>query len=112
MIETLEIRGHKIEVKRWNYGEKQRALRASTTWTPTKGGRQGELDADVDPWILNDQMVIICVKKWDLIDPDTNKPLPISIEALHKVEPPEIIEDLITELQRINGVTVEERKKS
>jgi len=112
MRETLKIRGHTIEVKRWNYGEKQRALRKATTWTQTKEGRQGELDADIDPWELNDQMVLICVKKWDLLDPDTDKLLPISIEALHKVEPPEIIETLITELQRINGVSVEERKKS
>lgn len=112
MKETLEIRGHTIEVKRWNYGEKQRALRKATKWISVKGGRQGELDADVDPWGLNDQMVLICVKKWDLLDPETDKPLPITLEALHKVEPPEIIEDLVTELQRINGVSVEERKKS
>lgn len=111
MRETLKIRGHTIEVKRWNYGEKQRALINATTWINTKEGRQGELDADVDPWKLNDQMVLICVKKWDLLDPETNENIPITLEALHKVEPPEIIEDLITELQRLNGVTVEERKK-
>jgi len=108
MRETLEIRGHNIEVKRWNYGEKQRALRKATKWTT----KNDIVDAEVDPWELNDQMVLTCVKKWDLLDLDTDKPLPITLEALHKVEPPEIIETLITELQRINGVSVEERKKS
>jgi len=112
MRHTLTIRGHEFEIKPWNYGEKQRALRAATRWKKKHGGLQGEMEADIDPWNLNDQMVVICVKKWDLKDPETNKPLPITIESLHKVEPPELIEDLINEIQILTGVTIEERKKS
>ena len=111
-IIDLEIQGHKFEVKPWNYGEKQAVLRKITKRVKKKDGQEGELGADIDPWSLNDHMVITCVKKWDLVHPETKELLPISVESLSVVRPPEIIEELIDEIQAINGVSKEEKKKS
>jgi hypothetical protein len=34
------------------------------------------------------------------------------LESIHGMEPPELVEAMIAETQRLNGVSVEERKKS
>ena len=103
----VELMGHRAVFRTWNYGMKQKALRKATTWTQ---GASGSLEPDVDPWILNDMMLAQTLVEWDLEDED-GQPLPITIENIHKIEPPELVEAMIAETQKINGVTVEERKK-
>ena len=85
---------------------KQQALREATTWTRDATGLQPE----IDPWRLNDIMLTQCITEWDLQRDD--QPLPITIESLHNIEPPELVEAMINYCQKINGVTTEERKKS
>ena len=103
----VELMGHRAVFRTWNYGMKQKALRKATTWTR---GASGSLEPDVDPWILNDMMLVQTLVEWDLEDED-GQPLSITIENIHKIEPPELVEAMIAESQKINGITVEERKK-
>jgi hypothetical protein len=91
----------------WTYGEKQRALREVTKW---KRAPTGELQPDVDPWALNDLMLVATVAEWDLVDAE-GKPLPVTVEAFHGVRPPELVEEMIAHAQALNGVGLEERKK-
>ena len=92
----------------WTYGMRQEALRKATRWVRDP---HGGLEPDVDPWTLNDMMLLQTLIEWDLED-DRGQPLPITLENIHAIEPPELVEAMIAETQRINGVTVEERKKS
>ena len=101
MNKDIEIYGHRFTIRSWTYGMKQRALKAATSWIT----EAGELQPDVDPFKLNDFMLVECVEKWSL-------ELPISIESIHSLEPPELVEQLIAEVQRINGLSPGERKKS
>ena len=87
---------------------KQEALRKATRWVRDP---HGGLEPDVDPWTLNDMMLLQTLVEWDLED-GRGQPLPITLESIHNLEPPELVEAMIAETQRINGVTVEERKKS
>jgi len=107
MRKEIEIRGHRLVFRTWTYGMKQRALRESTSWKRDGGG----LQPDVDPWKLNDMMLVQTLVEWDLVD-EAGEPLPITLESIHSVEPPELVEEMIAFTQRINGVTREERKKS
>ena len=102
------IMGHRLVFRTWNWGMKQDALKRATEW---KRGPGGELEPDVDPWVLNDVMLQQTLVEWDLKD-ENGQPLPITLENIRSVEPPELVEAMIAETQRINGVTVEERKKS
>ncbi len=108
MRHETEIMGHKLVFRTWNYGMKQEALRRATKWARTPSG---ELEPDVDPWTLNDMLLVQTLVEWDLEDGEGN-PIPISLEAIQAVEPPEIVEAMIAYTQGINGVSVEERKKS
>ncbi|MCW4048336.1 MAG: hypothetical protein NWE89_01235 [Candidatus Bathyarchaeota archaeon] len=108
MRHTTEIMGHHMVFRTWTYGMKQSALRDATSWTRTG---QGELQPDVDPWKLNDLMLLQTLVEWDLLD-EKGDPLPITIESIHGIEPPELVERMIAFTQELNGVTVEERKKS
>ena len=108
MRHETEIMGHNLIFRTWNYGMKQEALRKATKWVPNP---KGSLEADVDPWILNDVMLLQTLVEWDLED-ENGQPLPITMETLHGVEPPELVEAMIAYTQKINGVTVEEQKKS
>jgi hypothetical protein len=108
MRHDIEIMGHRLTFRTWNYGMKQEALRRATTW---KQDAHGGLEPDVDPWTLNDLMLIQTLVEWDLKDGD-GQPLPITLESIHGMEPPELVEAMIAETQRLNGVSVEERKKS
>ena len=87
---------------------KQQALREATKW---KRSGIDELQPEVDPWILNDQMLLQTLVEWDLVD-DEGQPLPISLESIRNIEPPELVEKMIAYTQSINGVSLEERKKS
>lgn len=107
MRHETEIMGHRLVFRTWTYGMKQEALRKSTRWVKDS---MGELEADVDPWTLNDMMLMQTLVEWDLKD-ETGSPLPITLENIHSVEPPELVEAMIAYTQRINGVSVEERKK-
>jgi hypothetical protein len=100
--------GHRLVFRTWTYGMKQEALRRATRW---ERDPSGGLAPDVDPWILNDVMLVQTLVDWDLKGED-GQPLPISIEAIHAIEPPELVEAMIRYTQRINGVSVEERKNS
>jgi len=100
--------GHRLVFRTWNWGMKQEALRRATKWVRNP---QGGLEPDVDPWTLNDVMLQQTLVEWDLLD-EGGKPLPITLEAIRSIEPPELVEAMIAETQRLNGVTVEERKKS
>ncbi len=91
----------------WTYGEKQQALRRATSW---KRAPTGELQPDVDPWVLNDLMLAATVVEWDLTDGE-GKPIPVTVEAIQGIRPPELVEEMITHAQALNGVGVEERKK-
>ena len=108
MRHEIEIMGHRLVFRTWNYGMKQEALRKATKWVRDP---HGGLEPDVDPWILNDVMLLQTLVEWDLKDED-GQSLPITLENIHAIEPPELVEAMISETQRINGVTVEERKKS
>jgi hypothetical protein len=99
--------GHRVVLRTWTYGVKQEALRRATTW---RRAPEGGATPDVDPWRLNDELLLATVAEWDLKTP-SGDPQPVSIEAIHAAEPPELIEEIIAEAQRLNGVTVEERKK-
>jgi hypothetical protein len=101
------IRGHRVLFRTWTYGMKQEALREATRW---KRNTEGDLEPDVDPWTLNDMMLVQTVVEWDLVD-DEGQPLPITVESFHGLEPPELVEEMIGETQRLNGVSVSERKK-
>jgi hypothetical protein len=108
MKHETNIRGHRLIFRTWTYGMKQQALREATSW---KRSGSGELLPDVDPWRLNDLMLVQTLVEWDLVDED-GKPLPITLESIHSVEPTELVEEMIAYTQKLNGVTVEERKKS
>ena len=108
MRHEFEIMGHRLVFRTWNWGMKQEALRRATTW---KRDPHGSLEPDIDPWVLNDVMLQQTLVEWDLKD-EHGQPLPITLENIRSVEPPELVEVMIAETQRINGVSVEERKKS
>jgi len=108
MKHETNIRGHRLIFRTWTYGMKQQALREATSW---KRSGSGELLPDVDPWRLNDLMLVQTLVEWDLVDEDS-QPLPITLKSIHSVEPPELVEEMIAYTQKLNGVTVEERKKS
>ena len=108
MRHETEIRGHRLVFRMWTYGMKQRALKESTSW---KRSGPGDLQPDIDPWKLNDMMLVQTLVEWDLVD-EGGQPRPITLESIHSIEPPELVEDMIAFTQRINGVTREERKKS
>jgi hypothetical protein len=103
-----EIMGHRLIFRTWTYGMKQEALKKATTW---RRGVQGDMEPDVDPWTFNDLMLLQTLIKWDLED-GNGQPLLITLKNIHDIEPPELVEEMIAYAQRINGVTVEERKKS
>jgi hypothetical protein len=107
MRHETEIRGHRLVFRTWTYGMKQAALREATSWKRDAGG----LQPDVDPWRLNDTMLVKTLVEWDLVD-EAGQPLPITLDSIHSIEPPELVEEMIAFTQRINGVTLGERKKS
>ncbi len=108
MKHETTIRGHRLVFRTWTYGMKQQALREATSW---KRAGAGDLQPDIDPWKLNDLMLVQTLVEWDLVD-EEGQQLPITLESIHSVEPPELVEEMIAFTQRINGVTREERKKS
>ena len=107
MKHETTIMGHSLVFRTWTYGMKQKALKKATTW---KRGSSKELEPDVDPWVLNDMMLVQTLVEWDLVDGE-DKPLPITLESIHDLEPPELVEEMIAFTQSINGVSLEERKK-
>ncbi len=107
MKQEAVIKGHRLVFRTWTYGMKQEALRRATTW---KQDAHGGIEPDVDPWTLNDLMLLQTLVEWDLKDGD-GQPLPITLESIHGVEPPELVEAMIAETQKLNGVSIEERKK-
>ena len=57
--------GHRVVFRTWTYGMKQEALRKATKWVRDPGGG---LQPDVDPWTLNDMMLLQTLVEWDLED--------------------------------------------
>ncbi len=107
MKQETTIMGHRLIFRTWTWGMKQKALREATKWTH----EDGELVPDIDPWRLNDLMLTQTLIEWDIQDPQGN-PLPITVESIQSLEPPELVEAMIAYTQKLNGVTQEERKKS
>lgn len=107
MREEKTIQGQRVVFRPLTWGAKQKALREATEW---RRGSGGELEPDVDPWMLNDLMLLGSVEEWDIVD-ESGKPVPLTIEGLHGLEP-RLAEALIAEMLELNGVTGAERKKS
>lgn len=101
------IKGHRLVFRTWNYGMKQEALRKVTSWAREPGGG---LQPDVDPWAFNDQLLLRTLVEWDLMD-ENGRMFPITLENIHAIEPPELVDAMIEYTQRLNGLTEEERKK-
>lgn len=110
MKKKIEIGGHKFTIRTWNYGQKQNALRKATKWVK-KRPQDEAITPEVDPWTLNDYMLVSCIVEWDLLASDGKNKLAISVDNLHGIEPPELVEHLLGEIQEINGVSEIERKK-
>ncbi len=106
----VEVMGHRVVLRPWTYGQKQEALRKATKWVrdPRNPSR---MVPEIDPWTLNDEMIVATVVEWDLKD-EEGRPLPITVEALHSIRPPRLVEAILSEVQRVNDLTEEERKKS
>ena len=107
MNKIKEILGYQIVFKTLTWGAKQEALRKATEWRRIGGG---DIEPDVDPWKLNDYMLLYSVEKWNIVD-DDGKPVPLSVDGLHTLSP-RLVEALIIEMHRLNGLSLEERKKS
>ncbi|RJS88448.1 hypothetical protein CW700_07755 [Candidatus Bathyarchaeota archaeon] len=106
----VEIMGHTFTFRTWTYGMKQEALRKAVRFVPSRRDPD-VLEPKIDPWVLNDQMLLQTLMEWDLKDED-GRPLPITLENIHRIEPPELVERMIEFTQRLNTVSEEERKKS
>ena len=101
-----KIEGHRFVFRTWTYGMKQKALREATLWRRDADG----LTPDVDPWKLNDMLLLQTLVEWDLKNGD-GVLLPITLETIHGLQPPELVEEMIAYTQKVNRVSVEERKK-
>lgn len=108
MKKEIVIKEHEFTIRTWNYGEKTQAVKKSTTLNVDK--TSGQKILEVDPWMLNDLMIVTCTVKWDLID-SHSKPIPITVENVQAIEPPELIEELLTQIQQLNKVSPETEKK-
>jgi len=108
--EEAEIDGHKFRFRTWNYGMKQEAMQKAVKFVPSRMD-PNTLEPVIDPWILNDQLLIKTMVEWDLKD-EKGQPLPITLENIHAIEPPELVEKMIAFTQRLNNVSTETRKKS
>ena len=107
--EEVEIDGHKFRFRTWNYGMKQNAMRKAVKFVPSKLD-PNTLEPVIDPWALNDQLLLKTLVTWDLKDGNGHM-LPITLENIHAIEPPELVEKMIAFTQRLNNVTPSERKK-
>lgn len=97
----VKLHGHTFKLRSWTYGMKQEAVRKATSWVRESDG----LMPDIDPFTLNDNMLVQCIEEWSL-------ELPITLESIWGIEPPELVEQLIAECLSINSVSQGERKKS
>ncbi len=108
--EEKEIEGHHFKFRTWTYGIKQEALRKAVKFVPSKLD-PNELKPVIDPWALNDQLLLKTLVSWDLKD-GNGQILPITLKNIHALEPPELVEKMIAFTQRLNNVSTEMRKKS
>jgi len=105
-VEEVEIEGHRLKFRTWNYGMKQEALRAATEFV--KNELSGELEPEVDPWTLNDQLLLKTLVDWDFLD-EKGRKLPITLENIRDIEPPELVDKMIAYTQGLNGLSQRER---
>jgi len=108
--EEVEIEGYKFRFRTWNYGMKQEAMQKAVKFVSSRTD-PNQLEPIIDPWILNDQLLLKTLVDWDLKDGNGEK-LPITLENIHVIEPPELVEKMIAFTQSLNNVTPEVRKKS
>ena len=108
MRHETEIMGHGLVFRTWTYGEKQDVLRRIMK---RKRAPTGEETIEIDPFELNDQMLLATLVEWDLKD-EEGQPLPITLETIRGISPPELVEQMIAFTQQLNGVSEEDRKKS
>ena len=104
-IEEAEIDGHRLKFRTWNYGMKQEALRAATKFVQNASG---ELEPEVDPWVLNDQLLLKTLVDWDFLD-EKGARLPITLDSVKAIEPPELVDRMIAFAQRLNSLSQRER---
>jgi len=108
--EEVEIGGHKFKFRTWNYGMKQEAMQKAVKFVPSKMD-PNQLEPVIDPWILNDQLLLKTLVDWDLKGGNGEK-LPVTLENIRAIEPPELVEKIIAFTQSLNNITPEKRKKS
>lgn len=104
-VEEVEIEGHKLKFRTWNYGMKQEALRAATKFVKNESG---DLEPEVDPWVLNDQLLLKTLAEWDFLDEKGQK-LSITLDNIKAIEPPELVDRMIAYTQKLNGLSQKER---
>jgi len=104
-MEEVEIEGHRLKFRTWNYGMKQEALRAATKFVKNESG---ELEPEVDPWVLNDHLLLKTLVDWDFLD-EKGRKLPITLDNIRSIEPPELVDRMIAFTQRLNGLSDRER---
>lgn len=109
MRHEVEIMGHRLVFCTWTYGEKQEVLRR--IMKRVRNHVTGQEEIEIDPFDLNDQMLLKTLVSWDLVD-DEGKPLSITLESIRAISPPELVEQMIAFTQRLNGISEEDRKKS
>ena len=97
----IEIGDNRFRIKPWTYGQRQGILRRIMK---RKSNPLGGESMDVDPLDLQDEMLAVCVVGW-------NKETNVTLEKLNEL-PANVIDRLIAEVQRINGLTEDQRKKS
>jgi len=108
MEEEVTMDGHRLRFRTWTHGEKKRAFSKAVKINPETG------KPEIDPWILNDEMLAASLTEWDLKDKN-GRVLPITVEtleALDEAEYGDLINEMIRFAQELNRVSESERKKS
>jgi len=108
MEQEVTIDGHRLRFRTWTHGEKKRAFSKAVKIDPETG------KPEIDPWILNDEMLVASLVEWDLKDKDGHM-LPITVktlESLDEAEYGDLLNKMIRFAQELNRVSEAERKKS
>jgi len=106
-VEEVEIEGHRLKFRTWNYGMKQEALRAAVKFQPSLDD-PNELEPVVDPWTLNEQLLLKTLLEWDFTD-EKGQRLPIIVENIRGIEPPELVDKMVAFTQKLNNLSPKER---
>jgi len=108
MEREVTIDGHRLKFRTWTHGEKNRAFSKAVKIDPGTG------TPEIDPWLLNDEMLAASLVEWDLKD-ENGRALPISVEVLQSLDEAEhgdLLNKMTRFAQELNRVSEAERKKS